>query len=398
MSNDFIFPEKQPSPWENAGKWDWSGTSVDSRRYGINPSATPTALGIPVNTSPPLSVGIRKTNYSPYSFGRSNPFDAATMGTGHILSSLNFDNVKDATTKDILNRAMDKVRAAQDPVGYASFGGKRVNYGDIGTKSDPYARRGGYVMSTGNPLSLPDSNMGLAVRDAQERQHALDLSGVGAGGTQPLSLAQRLNQPGASGWGSLISAQLAGKSAKDDWNRFASNRDNTLRQDLLGLQRFKTFSDVDTARGVLDLQRRTLPLDLERMGAGIARNNAETAKLNQETAMLSSKKPEWDAANKIRSEAYTRGYTEWLKENPGDMEGATAAGYNSAQGVLNLLGGKQWQPGTPAKEGTWPFSKGTPATPGQWVNAPPVEGARWSQKYGGWYVQQPDGKYARFEP
>jgi hypothetical protein len=251
-------------------------------------------------------------------------------------------------------------------------------------------------MSTGTPLSLPDSNMGLAVRDAQERQHALDLSGVGAGGTQPLSLAQRLNQPGASGWGSLITAQRAGKAARDDWNRFMGDRSYAYNSGVLDLQRAKVRNDIDASRDELNMRRQVLPLDLERLRTGIARNDAETAKLNQETTMLSSKKPEWDAANKIRSEAYTRGYTEWLKENPGDTDGATTAGYNSAQGVLNLLGGKQWQPGTPAKEGGW-FGKDTPATPGQWVNAPPVEGAKWSQRYGGWYVQQPDGKYARVD-
>lgn len=99
---------------------------------------------------------------------------------------------------------------------------------------------------------------------------------------------------------------------------------------------------------------------------------------------------------KLAGDASSKAYIAHLTANPGDFDGASRAGYGAATGIINVVKGNSYQPGTPAIKGGM-FRKDTPATEGHWKTnqAPPVAGAQQAPD-GNWYVVK-KGKYYRVD-
>lgn len=186
-----------------------------------------------------------------------------------------------------------------DPNGYAIVDGKRINYADIGGKSDPLRKGGGIVTSGNNPtFAPPDPNVGLANQDAQDRQANLDASGVGT--TQ--TLGQRFGgiQMGR-GPGGIINAVMQSKVAKDDRKRLVGDRNFDLTAE-------NVRTDNALKQEALDLKRELLPSEIEanKAHAGYYKEAADRSKW--QTTPEGVKALKGDQAAKDRKELVNKYY------------------------------------------------------------------------------------------
>jgi len=130
---------------------------------------------------------------------------------------------------------------------------------------------GGSPNGYGGAMNLPaDPNMGLAVQDAQRRQSALDMSGVGAGGSYPRTLESRLRGIQGGGEGALLEAIVQSKIAKSENRMFDKNRNYAMNMENMQ-------ADNNVNRGVLQLQRDYLDLRRSALPSEIALQQGQTA-------------------------------------------------------------------------------------------------------------------------
>lgn len=254
---------KAVNPFVGADKTDWSGSSVSPqliKQFGIDPSAQPTVLGIPVTVTASSAPVIPPT--------RPNPFGnmAASAAIGAAGEAVN--NTPEFEAPLNPNVRAKAPTSLSGGSGFAMVDGKRINYSDIGTKTDPLHNRGGFVISTGGP-TFDDPNVGLAARDAQERQAALDAAGVGVGGNMFSGVSM------GRGPGGLVNMLLRSKAAKSAFGqkKFARDTanqeaDNRYKEGMLNATQTRLNADLSAQPEEMSIKRGYLD---------VAKQNASTS-------------------------------------------------------------------------------------------------------------------------
>lgn len=205
-------------------------------------------------------------------------------------------------------------------------------------------------MSSGG-TTTSDPDVGIAVRDAQERQASLNAAGVGT--TQ--TLGQRLGGIRGGGFGALTNAMMQSRVARDDFGRMNKDRafnlaetnafaDRELKAEELRADQEKAAGELDFKKGYLDVLKRQ------------AETGEKALSFNERLEIARAKNPGKDYDSEILKGIITA--------NAADPKALSDALTN----FRNAQQGKVFVPGEKSKGFGGFLGLGSPATEDQWAD------------------------------